>query len=62
MWLFYNELFIGFRKIVNINIFDQNRIGIQVGYRVNKVVRIEGGFLNQTLQIGRQINGKRFSK
>ena len=54
----YDEVFIGFGKNVNANIFDQNRIGILFGYRFNKNVRIEGGYLNQTLQYGRQINGQ----
>lgn len=54
----YDEVLIGFGKNVNANIFDQNRIGILLGYRFNKNVRIEGGYLNQTLQLGRQINGQ----
>ncbi len=53
---FYDEVFIGFGKNVNANVFDQNRLGILLGYRFTKNVRIEGGFLNQTLQFGRQIN------
>ncbi|MFB9080607.1 DUF2490 domain-containing protein [Flavobacterium procerum] len=55
---FYDEIFIGFGKNVNMNVFDQNRIGILLGYRFNKNIRIEGGYLNQTLQLGRQIEGK----
>ncbi|WP_406843399.1 DUF2490 domain-containing protein [Flavobacterium soyae] len=55
---FYDEIFIGFGKNVNANIFDQNRIGILLGYRFNKNIRIEGGYLNQTVQLGRQIDGK----
>lgn len=54
----YDEIFVGFGKNVNANIFDQNRIGVLLGYRFNKNVRIEGGYLNQTLQFGRQINGQ----
>lgn len=54
----YDEVFIGFGKNVNANIFDQNRIGILLGYPINKNIKIEGGYLNQTLQFGRQINGK----
>lgn len=54
----YDELFIGFGENVNNNVFDQNRIGVLLGYRFNKNVRIEGGYLNQTVQLGRQINGK----
>jgi opacity protein-like surface antigen len=54
----YNEVFVGFGENVNANVFDQNRIGILLGYRFNKNFRIEGGYLNQTLQYGRQINGQ----
>jgi hypothetical protein len=54
----YDEILIGFGENVNANIFDQNRIGLLLGYRFNKAVRIEGGYLNQTLQFGRQINGQ----
>ena len=54
----YDEILIGFGENVNANIFDQNRVGILLGYRFSKTVRIEGGYLNQTLQFGRQINGQ----
>ena len=52
----YDEIFIGFGKNVNENIFDQNRIGILLGYKFDKSFRIEAGYLNQTLQLGREIN------
>ena len=54
----YDEIFIGFGENVNANIFDQNRIAVLLGYRFNKNLRLEGGYLNQTLQFGRQINGQ----
>jgi len=54
----YDEVFIGFGKNVNANVFDQNRIGVLLGYRFSKNFRLEGGYLNQTLQYGRLINGK----
>ena len=54
----YDEIFIGFGKNVNANVFDQNRIGVLFGYRFNKNFRIEGGYINQTLQYSRQIGGK----
>ena len=54
----YDELFIGFGKNVAANVFDQNRIGILFGYRFNKLLRIEAGYLNQTVQFGRLVNGK----
>lgn len=54
----YDELFVGFGKNVNANVFDQNRIGILLGYRFSKHIRVEAGYLNQTVQFGRQINGQ----
>ncbi len=54
----YDEIFIGFGKNVTANVFDQNRIGFLLGYRFNKNLRIEGGYLNQTLQLGRLVNGQ----
>jgi hypothetical protein len=55
---FYDEVFIGFGKNVNANVFDQNRIALLLGYRFNKSFILEGGYLNQILQYGRQINSQ----
>lgn len=57
-WAAYNEVFVGFGRNVNENIFDQNRIGLLLGYRFNQLVRVEGGYFNQMLQLGREINGR----
>lgn len=54
----YDEIFIGFGKNVNENIFDQNRIGVLFGYRFSPLVRIEAGYLNQILQLGREVNNR----
>ena len=54
----YDEIFVGFGENVNANVFDQNRLGALLGYRFNKNVRIEAGYINQILQFGRQINGQ----
>ena len=54
----YDELFIGFGKNVNENVFDQNRLGILLGYRFNKKFRVEGGFLQQIVQLGREVNNR----
>jgi hypothetical protein len=54
----YDEIMIGFGNNVGENIFDQNRIGILLGYKFNDLVRVEGGYLNQTIQLGREIEGK----
>ncbi|MFN4082142.1 MAG: DUF2490 domain-containing protein [Bacteroidia bacterium] len=52
----YDEIFIGFGKNVNQNIFDQNRLGILLGYKFNKHFRVEGGYFNQILQLPRRVN------
>lgn len=54
----YDELFIGFGKNVGENIFDQNRVGLLAGYKFNNTLRIEGGYLNQIVQLGREVNGR----
>ena len=54
----YDEVFVGFGKNVNENVFDQNRFGALLGYRFSSKVRIEGGFLSQISQLGREVNGK----
>ena len=54
----FDELFIGFGEQVKANIFDQNRIACLLGYALNSHFSLEAGFLNQTIQFGRQINGK----
>lgn len=53
----YEEVFIGFGQNVNENIFDQNRLGILLGYQFNSAVRVEAGYLNQIIQLGREVNG-----
>lgn len=54
----YDEIMIGFGKNVGENIFDQNRIGILLGYRFSPKARLEAGYINQILQIGREINSQ----
>jgi hypothetical protein len=54
----YDEIIIGFGKNVNETVFDQNRIGLMLGYRFNPAVRIEGGYFNQIVQLPREINGR----
>ncbi len=55
---FYDEIFIGFGENVGENIFDQNRIGVLLGYNWSKKARFEIGYLSQTLQLGREINNQ----
>lgn len=54
----YDEVAIGFGKNVNANVFDQNRLGIIIGYRFNRTFRLEGGYLSQIVQLGRLINNR----
>lgn len=54
----YDELFIGFGKNVNQNVFDQNRIGLLAGYQFNKTFRAEGGWFNQTVQQSGEIGNR----
>ncbi|WP_118950573.1 DUF2490 domain-containing protein [Taibaiella helva] len=54
----FDEIFIGFGKNVNANIFDQNRLGILLGYKLNKRLSLEAGYLNQTLQQPQPVGGK----
>jgi hypothetical protein len=51
-----DELFIGAGKNVGVNIFDQNRIFLLAGCKLNPAVSIEAGYFNQTLQQGRRVN------
>lgn len=53
-----DEIFIGWGENIGANIFDQNRIGVLLGYQLNKLVKLETGYINQTLQQGKRINNK----
>jgi Protein of unknown function (DUF2490) len=52
-----DEIFIGAGKNLGVNIFDQNRLHFNVGYKFNSNISVEFGYLNQILQQGRLING-----
>ncbi len=54
----YDEILVGFGKNVNENIFDQNRIGLLLGYRFSPKFRLEAGYLNQIVQLSREIGGR----
>jgi hypothetical protein len=53
-----DELFIGWGKNIGTNIFDQNRVAFLIGYRLNKNIKLEAGYLNQILQQGKRVNDK----
>lgn len=55
---FYDEIFVGFGKNVGENIFDQNRIGVLLGYKLNETTKFEIGYLNQIVQLSREIDNK----
>lgn len=52
----YDEVAIGFGGNIGQNVFDQNRVGVMMGYTFSPKFRLEGGFVNQTLQFGRQVD------
>lgn len=54
----FDEIFIGFGENVNANIFDQNRIGAILGYKLNKTLSFELAAFNQTVQQSALVNGK----
>ncbi|MFM6925241.1 MAG: DUF2490 domain-containing protein [Ferruginibacter sp.] len=51
-----DEIFIGAGKNVGVNIFDQNRIFLLAGIKLNKYLTLEAGYFNQTLQQGKRVN------
>ena len=54
----YDEILIGFGKNVNENVFDQNRLGVLLGYRFSSRARVEAGFISQIAQLPREINNR----
>lgn len=54
----YDEVLLGFGRNVGENVFDQNRLGLLLGYRFNPTFRVEGGFIQQILQLPREITGR----
>lgn len=54
----YDEIFIGFGKNVGENIFDQNRICLLAGYKFNDAIKLEAGYINQRVMLGREIGGQ----
>lgn len=54
----YDEIFVGFGKNVNENIFDQNRLGILLGYKFSNTFSLEAGYLSQMVQLGREVDGR----
>lgn len=40
------------------NIFYQNRLAVLPGYKLNKIIKFEAGYLNQIIQQGKRVNDK----
>jgi hypothetical protein len=53
-----DEVFVGFGKNIGANVFDQNRLAALMGYKLNKNIKLEAGYLGQTLQQGKLVNGR----
>lgn len=53
-----DEILIGAGKNLGVNIFDQNRIFLLLGWKLNTKISLEAGYFNQTLQQGRRINNQ----
>ena len=51
----YDEIMVNFGNNVGANLFDQNRAYAALGYSLNKNIKLEIGYLLQTLQ---QRNGQ----
>ncbi|MBX9785438.1 MAG: DUF2490 domain-containing protein [Chitinophagaceae bacterium] len=54
----YDEILIGFGKNAGENVFDQNRFGLLLGYKLNQHFKIEGGFFSQIVELGRKVNNR----
>jgi hypothetical protein len=54
----YDEILIGFGENVGENIFDQNRFSAMIGYKASKIFKVEGGYISQIAQLGREIENK----
>jgi hypothetical protein len=53
-----DEIFIGAGKNVGQNIFDQNRLHVNIGFAFSKNISVEMGYINQLIQQGKLVNNK----
>jgi long-subunit fatty acid transport protein len=51
MVILYDEIFMNFGKKVTNNDFDQNRLGLMLGYKITPKLSLEMGYLNQYLKL-----------
>lgn len=47
----YDEVFINFGKDVAYNLFDQNRLYAALGFTISSTLKVEAGYLYQTVQL-----------
>jgi hypothetical protein len=54
-----DEVFIGFGRNVELNVFEQNRASLAIGYSLGRAARFEAGYLHQILlkPNGRDVEG-----
>jgi hypothetical protein len=57
----FDEIFVNFGKNIGRNIFDQNRIAANVGYKLSKHIAVELGYMEQTTQL-RSLNAANQNK
>lgn len=55
-FILQDEVFVGWGKNVGANVFDQNRINLLLGYKLNDMVKLEAGYINQALQQASRVN------
>lgn len=53
-----DEIFVGWGKNIGENIFDQNRMGVLLGYKLINGLKLEAGYINQFLQQAKRVNDK----
>lgn len=52
----YDEVFMNFGKHVALNVFDQNRAYLALGYKIKKLGRLELGYMFQSIQKGNAVD------
>ena len=52
----FDEVFINFGKQVALNVFDQNRAYLALGYKIKNLGRLEMGYMFQSIQKGNVVN------
>lgn len=56
----YEEVFLGFGEGIGVNILDQNRLYVGLGYKINDQINIQAGYLNHRVfksdGVGRENN------